>query len=256
MNPDPSISTEGNDPAGAADRLGNMIDQVLEACPDAVVLVAMIINTCDPNQEPATQQYQSLIPNVVHQRRSAGKHVLAADFTTFPTDLLRDDCIHPTDQGYVEFGDYWYDFVHQIPTDWINAPVGNDPDRSGGANANGGIDQDIPPPDWGTSPVQVSSPQDVLNAAVAAINGDIRICNTVPHWYGTGKIALGLGHDGAWQYAKNWVQAGELAAGIGRDPNYVRCVSSQENRLLFTFVYHTHTLNSLTNSFVYVDFRI
>jgi hypothetical protein len=129
MNPNPNVSTEGNDPAGAADRLGKLIDQMISACPDAVILVAMIINTCDPNQEPQTQKYQALIPGIVKQRRDAGRHVLAVDFTSFSTNDLR-DCIHPTNDGYKLFGDYWYDFVTQIPSDWISLPVGGDPDRN------------------------------------------------------------------------------------------------------------------------------
>lgn len=188
MNANSAISTEGNDPAGAAERLGKLVDKVLDACPDAVVLISMIIDTCDPQQSPRTQQYEALVPGVAKQRRDAGKHVLAVDFTTFSKSLLR-DCIHPTNEGYHLFGDYWYDFVGQIPKDWINDPVGSDPDRSGGINDNGGIDHNIPPPDWGMSPIQTTSKQDVRDAADTAGNGGPRGCKTTPHWWGTGKIA-------------------------------------------------------------------
>lgn len=155
MNPDPSISTEGNDPTGASQRLGALIDQVIEACPDATILVAMIINTCDDTQEPQTQQYQALIPGVVQQRSDNGSHVLAVDFTTFSTSNLHtDDCIHPTNAGYQLFGDYWYDFITQIPGDWINAPVGPNPNRTDGIYANGGLDENISAPDSGARSTQ------------------------------------------------------------------------------------------------------
>ncbi|KAF7555701.1 hypothetical protein G7Z17_g1993 [Cylindrodendrum hubeiense] len=85
---------EGFEPKGVAKRLGNLIDQVIEACPDAVILVAMII----------------------------------VDFTTFPESEIQ-DCVHPSSSGYIELGHYWYDFITQIPTDWINDPVGADPIR-------------------------------------------------------------------------------------------------------------------------------
>ncbi|EGR48797.1 uncharacterized protein TRIREDRAFT_107488 [Trichoderma reesei QM6a] len=60
---------------------------------------------------------------MVQQRRDRGQRILAVDFTSFPTSLLR-DCIHPTNEGYKKFGDYWYDFITQIPREWINRPAG------------------------------------------------------------------------------------------------------------------------------------
>lgn len=128
MNSSKTISTEGNDPAAAAQRLGLLIDSVIESCPDATVLVALIIGTWDSAQANRTHQFDALVPGVVKQRRDAGGRVLAVDFTSFPTKLLRDG-VHPTNQGYQVFGDYWYDFVTQIPVEWIQHPVGNDPDR-------------------------------------------------------------------------------------------------------------------------------
>jgi lysophospholipase L1-like esterase len=128
LNSNNVISTEGNDPAAAAKRLGLLIDKFIDACPDATILVAMIIGTWDPAQAHRTHQFDALVPGVVRQRRDAGKRVLAVDFTSFPNKLLRDG-IHPTNEGYNVFGDYWYDFVTQIPVEWIQPPVGDDPDR-------------------------------------------------------------------------------------------------------------------------------
>lgn len=135
------LSTEGNDPKGAAKRLGNLIDQIIGACPDAVILVAMIIGTCDPHKVSATPKYQALIPGIVQERRSHGSHVLAVDFTTFPKSLLQ-DCIHPSVSGYAEFGHYWYDFMTQIPSSWIKDPVGADPTREESAVVSDSSDSD------------------------------------------------------------------------------------------------------------------
>ncbi|GJN73332.1 hypothetical protein PLICBS_007410 [Purpureocillium lilacinum] len=130
MNENNSTATEGNDPAAAAKRLGALVDRIVAACPDAVVLVAMIIDTCRPEQSPRTQLFQSLIPGAVTRPRlEAGHKVLAANFTAFPVSELR-DCIHPTNRGYRLLGDYWYDVMAQVPRDWIQAPVGPDPERS------------------------------------------------------------------------------------------------------------------------------
>ncbi|KAL0929864.1 uncharacterized protein CTRU02_215073 [Colletotrichum truncatum] len=222
MNPNPNISKEGNDPRGAADRLGRLIDKMIEACPDATIIVAMIIDTCNQDQSPRTRQFQQLIPGVVRSRRDDGQHVLAADFTTFQTSNLQ-DCIHPTNDGYKLMGDYWYSFIHQIPKSWIEDPVGPDPiDDDDGEN--GGIDQNIPPPDWGRSPIQVTSKEEVREAAEWARGGFDRpvACRDVPNWRATGKIALGLERNGDWKYHRNWVAEGEVASGLGWDERYVR----------------------------------
>ncbi|KAI8316014.1 Multidomain esterase [Colletotrichum sp. SAR11_59] len=93
MNPNLDVALEGNDPKDAAERLGKLIDQVVEACPSAVVLVAMIINTRDEGQQRNTVPYQGHIPGIVASRQVAG--------------LLRVDGVHPTNEGYRHFGDYW-----------------------------------------------------------------------------------------------------------------------------------------------------
>lgn len=116
-------------PADAAGRLGRLIDKMTRACPDAVILVAVIVGTCDTARMAGTPEYQAMIPGVVRERRRAGHHVLAVDFSAYPVQELR-DCVHPTNEGYRLFGDYWYDFVTQIPSSWIKEPVGEDPQRS------------------------------------------------------------------------------------------------------------------------------
>lgn len=132
MNPDPAVSRQGNDPKGAAERLGKLLDKVVEKCPEAVVLVAVILGTCNADQAPQTKEFQGLIPEVVRSRWEDGKKVLAVDFGTFGVGLLR-DCIHPTNEGYEIMGDYWYDFVRQVPEGWIREPVGGDEKGSAGS---------------------------------------------------------------------------------------------------------------------------
>ena len=128
MNPEPTVSIEGDNPAEAAKRLGYLIDTVVDALPDALVLVAMIINSCSQVQESNTLIYQQLIPGVVDDRLNEGKRVIAADFTEIPMDELR-DCVHPTNDGYKLLGDYWYDFLTQAPEEWIEDAQGPDPAR-------------------------------------------------------------------------------------------------------------------------------
>lgn len=129
-----TIAKEGNDPGEAAERLGNLIDKITEECPDAVVLVSIIINTCDGHhaQRERTKQYQKLIPDIVRQRRQKGKLVVAVDFSRWEEaghNLLR-DCVHPTDDAYDLMGDWWYSFITQVDEAWIQEPQGDDPNRS------------------------------------------------------------------------------------------------------------------------------
>ncbi|KAG5953890.1 hypothetical protein E4U53_001030, partial [Claviceps sorghi] len=126
MSPDRTISVDGNDPVEASKRLGCLIDKIILACPNAVVLVAMIINTCNQRQSQATGLFQNNIPSVVQRRLDNGHHVLAVNFTSFPTQKLRRDCIHPTNEGYALLADYWYDALIQVPQSWIQPPIVRD----------------------------------------------------------------------------------------------------------------------------------
>ncbi|XWX00175.1 hypothetical protein V2A60_008195 [Cordyceps javanica] len=227
MNPNNSISTEGNDPVQAAARLGRLIDKIIGQCPDATVLVAMIIDTCDPSQEPQTQQFQKLIPYVVQKRKDAGHHVLAVDFTTFvPShgkEILR-DCIHPTNHGYKFMGNYWYDFITQIPSGWIQEPVGKDPDRPAidDPSLNGGIDNNVPPPYYGESPLDCKPDGSYRDLRDWAVGAGSAKCNSKPTWKATGRISAGLGQNGDWKFHKDWQMGGQIAAGLDLDNAQVR----------------------------------
>ncbi|VUC26762.1 unnamed protein product [Clonostachys rosea] len=130
MNSRSSISTEGNDPKKAAERLGSLIDKIHRACPDALILVAMIQNVCDNeeyhDQHERTKWFQKYIADVVKVRFERRQPVLAADFSGFDTNSLR-DCVHPTNRGYQVMGDWWYDFIAQLPNGWVQEAEGSDP---------------------------------------------------------------------------------------------------------------------------------
>lgn len=130
MNPRLSDITQGNDAENAAVRLGRLIDQIVEAVPDAVVLVAVIIDTCVPEQRRNTEPFQQLIPEVVRPRLEAGNHVLAVNMSSLGTDILHEDCVHPSVEGYEVVAEAWYDFMTQIPDSWIKSPKGPAPRSS------------------------------------------------------------------------------------------------------------------------------
>jgi lysophospholipase L1-like esterase len=227
MASDSRISRQGNDPRAAVGRLGVLVDKVIAACPDAVILVARIIHTRDPEQDERTKEYQSLIYEAMASRRAAGAKLMVVDFTSFliNSDVMGDSW-HPNPEGYKIFGDYWARYINEIPADWITEPIGPDPDRSDDdGSLNGGLDMNIPPPNWGNNPVAPGTPQGVAKAALITVANSNQQCYDLPIWQGTGQIALGLGRNGDWHYNKAWVQGDKIADGIHRDHRYVRSVS-------------------------------
>ncbi len=98
-----------NSLTGASDRLGQLMDQILAALPDSLLVVAQIIPL--PWAESSVVTYNAAIPGLVQQRANAGKHVLLVDMNTgFPTSNgYGSDNIHPNDTvGYPWMGDRWY----------------------------------------------------------------------------------------------------------------------------------------------------
>lgn len=140
MDRRPSISQEGSDPKGVAQRLGQLIDKIIRYCSDAVILVAIPLSSCDKFKS-GIPEYRAMVPEVVRKRRQDGEHVVAVDFSTFDLKDLR-DCLHPTNEGYSVMGDYWYNFLTQVPKGWIKEPVGDNPKREdeNGVGERAGVD--------------------------------------------------------------------------------------------------------------------
>ena len=103
--------------AGASDRLGQLIDKVVAALPNSLLVVSSIYpfpGCKDTNYTPTqcatnVSTYDAAIPGVIQQRVAQGKHVLFVDMSTPPTDALSTDGVHPNDTvGYPWMGDNWY----------------------------------------------------------------------------------------------------------------------------------------------------
>jgi lysophospholipase L1-like esterase len=87
-------------------RLGNLLDQIILAAPNALVVVAKITPLQSNNSRVTT--YNDALPAVVNQRISAGKHLLLVDqYTGFPMNELADG-IHPSPAGYTRMAGVWY----------------------------------------------------------------------------------------------------------------------------------------------------
>ncbi|KAF5546959.1 acetylxylan esterase [Fusarium phyllophilum] len=132
MNSNRHISTDGNHPQDTTNRLRLLVEKMMSKCPDATIIIGMITDVCDTEwyhfQRERIKIYRGHIAKLAAELSANGSHVLAADFGPFD-DTLLSDCVHPTQKGYQVLGDWWYDFIHQIPEGWIKEPVGPDPVR-------------------------------------------------------------------------------------------------------------------------------
>ena len=94
-------------PTGAPDRLGTLIDHVVTAAPNALVVVSNIIPF--PSGASAVTTFNNAVPGVVKQRTDAGKHVIFVDqFKGFSTSDLGSDQVHPNEGGYEKMATVWY----------------------------------------------------------------------------------------------------------------------------------------------------
>jgi hypothetical protein len=106
--------------AGASDRLGTLIDKIVAALPNSLLVVSSIYpfpGCKDTNYTPTqcaanVATYNSAIPGVVKQRADKGQHVLFVDMSNMPSDGLSGDNVHPNHTvGYPWMGDNWYAVV-------------------------------------------------------------------------------------------------------------------------------------------------
>jgi len=92
--------------SGAPMRLGVLIDKLIGAAPNALIVVATLTPLGFSNA--GVETYNAALPPVIKQRADAGKHVQLVDmYTGFPTSELADG-VHPNQQGSARMAGVWY----------------------------------------------------------------------------------------------------------------------------------------------------
>lgn len=92
--------------AGAPERLGSLIDQIIAKLPNALIVVAKVIP--QPGKASGITAYNNALPQIIQSRAGAGKHVILVDqFTGFPSSELGDG-VHPNQAGYMRMAGVWY----------------------------------------------------------------------------------------------------------------------------------------------------
>ncbi len=108
------------DLAQAPDRLGLLLDRIIDNAPDALIVVAEIVPTTDNTLDQRVQTYNAAIPGLVAERQALGAHQLLVDMysaftanTNYKTDYM-DDFLHPSDAGYAVMADTWYEAIAEL----------------------------------------------------------------------------------------------------------------------------------------------
>ncbi|KLJ06977.1 hypothetical protein EMPG_17534 [Blastomyces silverae] len=114
--------------------LGRVVDDIVTACPDAVVLVATLPPMLDANREARKVAFNAALPAVIAQRTGAGKHVLLVDLARVTARHINTtDGIHPVDEGYRLIADAWHEgIVAADQRGWIKAPIAKPADGEEG----------------------------------------------------------------------------------------------------------------------------
>jgi hypothetical protein len=96
------------------DDLRNLINQITNDAPDALLVVAQIVPTRTAGTNTRVQAYNATLANLVRESAAAGKHVTGVDmFSAFVADpnfatALLNDNLHPNDAGFVVMAQTWY----------------------------------------------------------------------------------------------------------------------------------------------------
>lgn len=78
----------------APTQLGSLLDSVLETCPDAVVLVAKLVQARKQQTNDRIRSYNDAVPKIVEERERKGFKIRVVDHSVVGTDELADD-LHP-----------------------------------------------------------------------------------------------------------------------------------------------------------------
>ena len=109
--------------ASAPERLGALIDQLISACPDSVILVAQIINNWNDDTESRIVAFNNQVPDVVAERADKGHHVMVTDMRSINGSYLKDG-LHPNDVGYQKMAEIWFQRIEDAADEgWIQSPV-------------------------------------------------------------------------------------------------------------------------------------
>jgi lysophospholipase L1-like esterase len=113
-----------SEPATAPQRLDALVGQLLDACPDATVIVARIIPSTNSVTSTLIPQFNNAITDLMATRAQNGQHVLIVDMPSGVTTSDLADGLHPTDAGYTKMAIKWAIALTAADSlGWIKDPI-------------------------------------------------------------------------------------------------------------------------------------
>ena len=92
----------------APQRFIRLIDDLVKAVPEAVIVVAQLIPTKVAGMQPRIDKFNRGVVQLVTERAQRGIHILTVNMKDFITiNNYSPDGIHPCDQGYKQMADGW-----------------------------------------------------------------------------------------------------------------------------------------------------
>jgi hypothetical protein len=96
-------------------RLGSLLDKIISAAPNALLVVAKITPLANAGSNNTIKTYNDAIPGLVQTRVAAGKHLIWVDMNTgFTSAMLSTDGVHPNKSGYDFMGGVWYTAISAL----------------------------------------------------------------------------------------------------------------------------------------------
>jgi lysophospholipase L1-like esterase len=121
MNTNLNVST-------APERLGSLIDEIVDACPDAAVLVAQLIPSMPATTDARINSFNAALPGIVASRANAGKKVMEVNMDDYFGEKDLQDDLHPSDEGYLRMSVAWYDGIQEADEKGLISPLKNSTD--------------------------------------------------------------------------------------------------------------------------------
>ena len=88
-------------------RLGSLLNKIVQAAPNALVVVAKLTPLGYTSAALAT--YNSQIPGVIQAHVAKGQHIVGVDMSKMPVPAdIGPDNVHPNDQGYAYMASVWH----------------------------------------------------------------------------------------------------------------------------------------------------
>lgn len=101
----------------APDRLGQLMDTILETVPNVTLIVAKIVYSAEPRTDRGSRvdRFNAALPDIVEERVAKGFKVQLADLSSIGKAAVdMSDGLHPSDVGYRRMAIKWFEAMQNV----------------------------------------------------------------------------------------------------------------------------------------------